>query len=214
MDILAHALWARAGFAFLDRRRGVDRASIRWALGLAVMPDVLHNLPVLAWALLSGAPGDWWAYVVALPGREPVFPAWVALWSQQLHCWLHSALVALVISGLLYLIQRQFWLPLLGWWSHIVIDAFTHSADFYPSPVFYPLTSWGFDGQPWNTTWFSVLNYATLAGLGIWLFATRRNRTLHKGSRCTVAALAPSMRCPQAEAEHPSGSRVPGSCIT
>ena len=36
--------------------------------------------------------------------------------------------------------------PLLGWWSHIVIDVFTQSADFYPSSVLYPITQRGFDG--------------------------------------------------------------------
>lgn len=57
--------------------------------------------------------------------------------------------------------------PLLGWWSHIVIDVFTHSADFYPSPVFYPLTYWGFDGLAWNTPWFMVVNYLALAALAV-----------------------------------------------
>jgi hypothetical protein len=140
----------------------VDRASIHWALALAVLPDLLHNLPVLAWAIASGNPGDWWTYAVALPGKEPMLPAWVVTLSQQLHCLFHSALVATVISGLLYVARHQFWLPLLGWWSHIIIDVFTHSADFYPSPVFYPVSSWGFDGLAWNSTWFTALNY----GLG------------------------------------------------
>jgi len=187
MDILAHALWARSGFAILNRRSRVNRASIHWALALAVLPDLLHNLPVLAWAIASGNPGDWWTYAVALPGKEPMLPAWVVTLSQQLHCLFHSALVATVISGLVYVVRHQFWLSLLGWWSHIIIDVFTHSADFYPSPVFYPVSSWGFDGLAWNTTWFTVLNYTALTGLGIWLFVTRRNAEFHHSST-TVAA--------------------------
>ena len=182
MDILAHALWAGAGFAILSRRQRVDRASIRWALALAVLPDLLHNLPVLAWAIASGNPGDWWTYAVALPGKEPMLPAWVVTLSQQLHCLFHSALVATVISGLVYVVRHQFWLSLLGWWSHIIIDVFTHSADFYPSPVFYPLTSRGFDGLAWNTPWFTALNYVSLTSVGIWLFVTRRNTEFHHDS--------------------------------
>lgn len=155
---------------------------MRWAVALAVLPDVLHNLPVLAWALTAGKPADWWDYALALPGKEPALPAWVVDLSQLLHCLPHSALVAMVVSGLLYLVRHRFWLPLLGWWSHIIIDVFTHSADFYPSPVFYPASRWGFDGLAWNTTWFSVLNYTTLAGLGIWLFLTRKNTELQHGN--------------------------------
>lgn len=51
----------------------------------------------------------------------------------------------------------------MGWWSHILIDVFTHSADFYPSPVFYPVTYWRFDGLAWNTPWFMVANCMALA---------------------------------------------------
>ena len=43
-------------------------------------------------------------------------------------------------------------LVLAGWWLHIVIDVFTHSAEFYPAPVLYPITREGFDviQVPWS----------------------------------------------------------------
>ncbi len=62
---------------------------------------------------------------------------------------------------------NRFWLPLLGWWSHVLIDVFTHSADFYPSPVFYPVTYWGFDGVAWNTPWFMIINYLVMLSVAI-----------------------------------------------
>jgi hypothetical protein len=86
----------------------------------------------------------------------------------------HSALVAAAATALLRAWLRRLWLPLLGWWSHIVIDVFTHSADFYPSPVFYPITYWGFDGIAWNTPGFMALNYAALLVVGVWLWRKRR----------------------------------------
>jgi hypothetical protein len=46
---------------------------------------------------------------------------------------------------------------------HIVIDVFTHSADFYPSPVLYPVTQRGFDGWAWNDPWQLALNYGLIA---------------------------------------------------
>ena len=64
------------------------------------------------------------------------------------------------------------WLPLLGWWSHIVIDVFTHSAEFYPSPVLYPFTQRGFDGIAWNTPAFMAANYLALALAAAWLWLT------------------------------------------
>ena len=50
---------------------------------------------------------------------------------------------------------------------------FTHSADFYPSPVLYPITQRGFDGLAWNTPWFLVLNYSALGLIGLWLWLAR-----------------------------------------
>jgi hypothetical protein len=94
--------------------------------------------------------------------------------SHHLHCVMHSALVAAAVTLLLWAVMRSLWLPLLGWWSHIVIDVFTHSADFYPSPVLYPITQRGFDGIAWNTPWFVVVNYAALAGVGVWLWMRRK----------------------------------------
>jgi hypothetical protein len=75
---------------------------------------------------------------------------------------MHSALVAGVVTTVSWIWLKRFWIPLLGWWSHILIDVFTHSADFYPSPVFYPVTYWGFDGLAWNTPWFMVVNYLAM----------------------------------------------------
>jgi membrane-bound metal-dependent hydrolase YbcI (DUF457 family) len=87
---------------------------------------------------------------------------------------LHSAVVAAVVTAAIWFATKSFWLPLLGWWSHIVIDVFTHSADFYPVPVLYPFTQRGFDGLAWNTPWFLVLNYAAIVAAAGWLVLTRR----------------------------------------
>ncbi len=142
---------------------------------LAALPDVFHLLPIIGW---------WWwgdgsfavvrAFAIAVPGQETWVPPLVELWSQHLHCVTHSALVAGAVTLFLWAIRGALWVPLLGWWSHIVIDVFTHSADYYPSPVLYPITLRGFDGLAWNTPWFLVLNYVALCAVGGWLWASRR----------------------------------------
>jgi hypothetical protein len=65
---------------------------------------------------------------------------------------------------------------LLGWWSHIVIDVFSHSANFYPAPVLYPITQRGFDGVAWNTPTFLIINYAAIALAMATLVFTGRRR--------------------------------------
>jgi hypothetical protein len=98
----------------------------------------------------------------------------VTLLSHHLHCIAHSAVVAGAVMLVLWVALRSVWIPLLGWWSHIMIDVFTHSAEYYPSPALYPITERGFDGLAWNTPGFLLLNYVALAAVGLWLRHTAR----------------------------------------
>ena len=100
-----------------------------------------------------------------------------------IHCIAHSAVIAAGVTLLLWAWRRALWLPLLGWWSHIVIDVFTHSADYYASPVLYPFTERGFDGIAWITPWFMALNYLALATAGIALLVSARRRS-RSGALC------------------------------
>jgi hypothetical protein len=165
MDIVAHGLWAGAAVVALASPGQPARRALLATVALAVVPDLGHMLPVTGWALTHLSSVDWWQYVTALPGQEPPMPPAVVLWAHHLHCVFHSALVAALVTALVWLRWRVFWLPLLGWWLHIVIDVFTHSADFFPSPVFYPLTYWGFDGWAWNRPMFLAFNYLALAAV-------------------------------------------------
>jgi LexA-binding, inner membrane-associated putative hydrolase len=170
MDIVAHTLWAAAGVTVLHRRRALSRPTVIATLALAALPDVLHLWPVAAWWVFAdGIFATLGAYAVAVPGQEPGLPPLVQLWSHHLHCVMHSAPIAAVVTGAVWVAQRALWIPLLGWWLHIVIDVFTHSADYYAVPVLYPFTERGFDGIAWTTPWFLALNYAALLAVGAWL---------------------------------------------
>ena len=144
---------------------------------LAALPDLPHLLPIMAWWIWGE--GSWAtlrAFAIAVPGQEPGVPALVGLWSHHLHCIMHSAVVAGAVTLLLWALRRAFWVPLLGWWSHIVIDVFTHSAEYYPVQVFYPLSERGFDGLAWTTPWFLALNYVALGVAWCWLLYSSRSR--------------------------------------
>lgn len=182
MDIFAHALWAGAGVVLARRRwPRIAPRTVVLTMTLAALPDLFHPLPLIGWWLFGdGSLAALRAYATALPTNEPVLPPWVALWSQHLHCVAHSAVVAAVATALLWAVMRSVWIPLLGWWSHIVIDVFTHSADFYPSPVLYPFTQRGFDGLAWNTPWFMLANYTALVAVGLWLLISRNSRPHHR----------------------------------
>jgi hypothetical protein len=174
MDIVAHTLRAAAGVAVIHRRRPLPRGTVMITLALAALPDVIHLLPLAGWWLFGdGSFAALRAYAVAVPGQEPVLPQLVGLLSHHLHCVMHSAPIAAVATLALWVVRRTLWIPRLGWWSHIVIDVFTHSADYYAVPVLYPFTQRGFDGIACITPWFMVLNYSALAAVGFWLWVSR-----------------------------------------
>ena len=100
----------------------------------------------------------------------------VELWSHNLDCVAHSAIIAAAVTLFVLALRSSLWIPSLGWWSHIVIDVFKHSADYYPTPVLYSITERGFDGLAWNTPLFMLMNYAALCLTGLWLWFSRKSR--------------------------------------
>lgn len=177
MDILAHALWVGVGTAVARRRIPISRPAAVATVTLAVLPDIVQLFPLVPWVVAGdGTLAMLRAFVLAVPGQEPQLPPIVALLSHHLHCIMHSAVVASIVTLLLWLPHRRFWIPLAGWWSHIVIDVFTHSAAYYAVPVLYPFTEHGFDGVAWNEPWFLALNYSALALCILGLVLTRRRQ--------------------------------------
>lgn len=182
MDVLAHSLWAGAGVLLARRRWTVTPRTAAATVALAVAPDIPHLLPILGWSVFgAGNAATVKGYAIAVPGQEPAVPPGVEWLSHNLHCVTHSAIVTAVTTLLLWIWLRSLWVPLLGWWSHVVIDVFTHSVDYYPSPVLWPITRQGFDGVAWNTPLFMVLNYLALAATYLWLL--RPSRRARVGSR-------------------------------
>ena len=178
VDSLAHTLWAGAGIALARRHWRIATRTAAATMVLAALPDVVQLLPILGWwAFGDGSLAALRAYAMALPGQEPLLPPLVADLSHHLHCITHSALVAGAVTLLLWATRRSLWIPLFGWWSHIVSDVFTHSKSFYPSPVLYPVTQQGFDGIAWNTPWFAVLNYGALTASVLWLIFGQRRKS-------------------------------------
>ena len=158
------------------RRWAIPTRTLIATVGLATLPDLFHLLPIAGWWVFGdGSLAALRAYAIAVPGQEPALPPLVEMWSHHLHCVAHSAVIAGAVTLVVWVLRGLLWIPLLGWWSHIVIDVFTHSADYYPSPVLYPITQRGFDGLAWTTPWFMVINYTALVLTGLWLWFARND---------------------------------------
>lgn len=108
----------------------------------------------------------------------------------------HSALVfAAVFFGVwafrkfvLHRTARTFVWEMTPWLLHVTMDLFTHSNQFYPTPILWPLSLWHVNGIPWSTPWLLGANYAALA-LGFYAMRRRRRQV----ETIEEAALAPAV---------------------
>jgi hypothetical protein len=166
MDILSHILWT--GLASRVLRRKINKQlDIKQAIFWGIFPDLFAFLPLLIWLFFSK---DWHIFeIYSFDGHEPslrndlpIFYLIILLYSLG-----HSLIIFIFFVGILYLVlyllNKRIYLEIFGWLLHILIDLLTHSYKHFPTPVFWPLFGWRFDGLDWKTPWFLILNYSILA---------------------------------------------------
>ena len=155
MDILSHGLWG--GIAFGRR----NRPSFWLAFVVGLAPDLL-SFGILYGAVTLGM-ADAPDFSRGTPPESSI-PQYV----HQLYNVTHSFLVFLVVFLLVWrLCQRPLW-ELAAWGLHVLVDVPTHSFAFFPTPVFWPLSNWKFDGWQWMTPAILVTNYILLLIGYVW----------------------------------------------
>ena len=155
MDILAHFLWAYAVAAF-------SKVKQRKTMGFfGVLPDFLSfGILIVATLLIGG-------FEMGKPELSSI-PAYVF----QLYDWTHSLIIFFAVFLFIFLATRNWYLPLIGWAIHILLDIPTHSSAFFPTPFLWPLSDYSYNGISWGEPWFMLINYSGLA-IVYWYLAQR-----------------------------------------
>lgn len=162
MDILSHGLWGGLAFG-RTRRRDYWLAFV---IGLA--PDLLSFGIFTAATILGLSPSPHWQ---AGPPAAAAIPGYV----HTLYNYTHSLVIFAAVFGLIWLIRRKPYLPLLAWGLHIGMDIFEHSQAFFPTPFLWPLSAFTINGTPWSNPWIFFPNWsALLIGYGYWLWYAKR----------------------------------------
>lgn len=187
MDIISHGFWAATAYKVTDKIRPDHREKKRkfpFFVFWGIMPDIVSFGLLFSWfALVIVASGFDFSVLPrhtrtieateppALMGFHPIFYLTSVLYSAS-----HSVVLFFVVFGLIFfLIKKTPW-TMLGWLLHILIDIPTHSYQFYPTPVFWPLSGWRFYGISWGTPWFLILNYMAIAL--VYFFFWRKSRKI------------------------------------
>lgn len=167
MDVLSHGLWGGLAFGRRSKRE-------YWlAFLFGVLPDVLA-FGLLTVQQILGIAAIRWSDAAS---ARLAIPDYV----YGLYDITHSAVVFLAVFAIVWLVRKRPYLPLLAWGFHILLDIFTHSAEFFPTPIFWPLADVRVNGVPWSHPVIFISNWALLlAGYAVvayYLRSARKKKT-------------------------------------
>ena len=159
MDTLSHALYGKGLFGY---------KKYRWySFFFGIVPDIFSF-------------GIYFIYLIVFsefefgrPSREEL-PYWV----YDLYDISHSMVTALVFIAIAYKINKDFAWPMLAWPMHIIVDFFTHSIEFFPTPILWPISDYRFDGVPWSNPYVLVINFVLI--FVIFIYRRKNKKALTK----------------------------------
>ena len=141
MDTFSHALYGKGLFGY---------RKYRWTSFLfGALPD-LSSFGVYFLVLFFS---NFQKLQYGRPSIEEI-PIWVI----ELYNISHSLITAFVFIAIVYFVKRDISWPMLAWPLHIIVDLLTHSIEFFPTPIFWPLSNYRFDGIPWSNIYVFITN--------------------------------------------------------
>lgn len=169
MDIVSHGLWGGIAFG----RQSRSAFWLAFVIGLA--PDLLSFGLLWVAAMLGFAEQPDFSH-----GTPP--ESSIPYWVHHLYNVTHSFVVFLAVFLLVWFLLKRPILPLAAWGLHVLVDVPTHSYAFFPTPLFWPLSEWRFNGWQWMTPYIMIPNFALLALLYGWYLSQLSGRKTKKAA--------------------------------
>ena len=157
MDTLSHALWGRGFFGYKGRPY--------WSLFFGALPD-LFSFGIYFFLNLFFNISD---FKFGKPELNEL-PNYVF----NLYDLTHSMVIALLFILIVYFfVNKNFAFAMLGWPLHIMLDFPFHTADFFPTPILWPIVDVQFNGISWSTPYIWFSNIAGILILYIWRYQSK-----------------------------------------
>tara|TARA_B100001123_G_C15139593_1_gene958955 strand:- start:561 stop:1025 length:465 start_codon:yes stop_codon:yes gene_type:complete len=151
MDTVSHALWGKGLFGY---------RKYKWSpLFFGALPDLASFGVYFLFNLIVNPATMKWGKPELLE-----IPSWVF----SLYNISHSLIIAMIFIFIAYVFKRDFCFPMLAWPFHIILDFFTHSIEYFPTPIFWPISNYRFDGVPWSNSYIMIGNIACILLLFIY----------------------------------------------
>lgn len=185
MDIFAHGLWTYAAARTANKKleaKKKPKINTLFTTFWGIFPDLFAFTIPFLWVIFSLAIGSVslsdFTYS-RLHRTEPPTQGSFWLWTlpHSLYDVSHSIITFLLVFLILYLVlKRPVW-ELCGWLFHLLIDIPSHSYQFYPTPILWPISGWEFkDGVSWGNPWFVIINYSALAIIYLIIWRKSKNK--------------------------------------
>lgn len=149
MDVFSHGLW---GGILLGRK---NKKSFWTAFAFGVGPDLLSFGVFTFMTVLGLSSGPDWS-------GGPPDPSLIPPYVHMLYNITHSLVVFAFAFGIVWAIRRKPMFEMLAWPLHILLDIPTHSAEFFPTPFLWPVSSYHISGIPWSHPAIFVPNVVLL----------------------------------------------------
>ncbi|MFH1830308.1 MAG: hypothetical protein ABH871_05990 [Pseudomonadota bacterium] len=158
MDYFAHGFWSYIFFHWIR--------TPMLAVVFGLLPDTMSWGIYLVYRMITeGGAG------------RPIItevPAWVFV----LYNISHSLIVVGVVILLILIIFGRVPIYIFAWPIAIVMDIFTHTRKFLPTPFLWPISEWRFPGISWATWKFMLINYTAIAiALIVIAYRKKKRRT-------------------------------------
>lgn len=150
MDILAHGVY-NVALQKTIKKDEHTRREVLVAFLWGIMPDLLAFSIPFSLAVLSGSL-DHHVQAGGVDVADVLYP------------YTHSLVVFGAVFLILCAVLKKWYLPVLGWGFHILLDIPFHTPEFFPTPFLFPISdytlpfgiSWG-SPLIWMATWVVVL---------------------------------------------------------
>ena len=157
MDTLSHALWGRGFFGY--------RGKPYWSLFFGALPDLfsfgIFFIITFIDRIFNATDIDY---------KKMDLPDW--LYSS--YDVTHSMVIAFIAIGIVYFfVNKNFAFAMLAWPLHILVDFPFHTADFFPTPILWPLIEVKFDGISWGNPYVWFPNIAGIIILYVYRYRNR-----------------------------------------
>lgn len=144
MDVASHGLWGGVLFGRENRR------TFWQAFIFGVAPDMfsfgiffVQRIYSRGFDFLSGPP------------PVSIIPSYVS----SMYNITHSLIIFAAAIFVVWILRKKILVPMFAWGFHVLLDIFTHSEKFFPTPFLWPVSDYTFDGISWGhpAIWYTNL---------------------------------------------------------